>query len=301
MKKTSSLKDTNILKLPDGRKLCYAEYGDPKGKLIFEFHGNPSSRLGSILFDEVARRLGVRVIGIDRPGMGLSDYKSNRKLLDWPNDVIELANALGIDRFPIVGGSGGAPSVLACAYKIPERLTSVGVLFGPCPLGAPGATAGWSRSMRIRAFLGRNGPLWIGSLAMKAVARVMRRNPDRALTKMFEELPKSDKEAFNHPDVRQQYIDTILEAFRSGTRGVALDYALNMKPWGFRLEDISMEVYLWHGEDDTVVPLAMGRYLAQAIPNCQAMFIPGEGHFSLLPNYVEEILNTLISSDSSSR
>ncbi|UCC40416.1 MAG: alpha/beta hydrolase [Candidatus Aminicenantes bacterium] len=288
-----NLRDDNILLLPDGRQLGYAEYGDPKGKTIFEFHGNPSSRLGSILFDEAARRLGVRIIGIDRPGMGLSDYKHGRKLLEWPDDVIELANALDIDRFPIVGGSGGVPSVLACACKIPERLTSVGILFGPRPLGASGATAGWSRSRRIQVFLGRNGPIWIGSLAMKAVARVMRRNPDRALSKMFKELPEPDKEAFNQPGVKQQYINTIQEAFRSGTRGVALDYALNMKPWGFSLEDIQIQVYLWHGEDDTVVPPAMGRYLAQAIPNCQARFIPGEGHFSLLPNHVEEILNTL--------
>ena len=289
-----TLRDDNILKLLDGRQLGYAEYGDPKGKTIFEFHGNPSSRLGGILFDEAARRLGVRVIGIDRPGMGISDYKPSRKLLDWPDDVIELANALGIDRFPIVGGSGGVPSTLACAYKIPERLTAVGVLFGPRPLGAPGATARWSRSRRIQVFLGRNGPIWIVGLAMKAVARVMRRNPDRALSKMFKELPEPDKKAFNQPGVKQQYLDTIQEAFRSGTRGVALDYALNMKPWGFRLEDIQIEVYLWHGEDDTVVPPAMGRYLAQAIPNCQAKFIPDEGHFSLLPNYVEEILNTLV-------
>ncbi len=289
-----NLRDDNILRLPDGRRLGYAEYGDPKGKTIFEFHGNPSSRLGSILFDEAAKKMGIRVIGIDRPGIGLSDYKPHRKLLDWPNDVIELANALGIDRFPIVGGSGGAPSTLACAYKIPERLSAVGVLFGPRPLGAPGATAGWSRSRRIQVFLARNGPIWIGSLGMKSVARVMRRNPNRALSKMFKELPEPDKEAFNQPGVKQQYIDTIQEAFRSGTRGVALDYALSMKPWGFRLEDIQIEVYLWHGEDDTVVPPAMGRYLAQAIPNCQARFIPSEGHFSLLPNYVEEILNTLV-------
>lgn len=284
----------NYLRLPDGRKLCYAEYGDPHGKPIFEFHGNPSSRLGSKLFDEAARRLGVRVIGIDRPGMGLSDYKPGRKLLDWPDDVIELANALGIDRFPIVGGSGGVPSVLACAYKIPKRLTSVGILFGPRPLGAPGATAGWSRTRRIQVFLGRNGPIWIERLAMKAVARVMRRNPDRALSKMFKELPEPDKEAFNQPGVKQQYIDTIQEAFRSGTRGVALDYALNMKSWGFRLEDIQREVYLWHGEDDTVVPPAMGKYLAEAIPNCHARFLPNEGHFSLLPNHVDEILGVLV-------
>jgi pimeloyl-ACP methyl ester carboxylesterase len=129
---------------------------------------------------------------------------------------------------------------------------------------------------------------------MRAVARTMRTNPDSALSKLFKELPKPDRDSFDVPGVRQQYIDTIREAFRSGTRGVALDYALSMKPWGFKLEDISIEVHLWHGEDDTVVPPAMGRYLAKAIPNCHARFLPNEGHFSLLPNHVDEILDVLV-------
>lgn len=86
MENANSLKDTNILLLPDGRRLGYAECGDPKGKPIFEFHGNPSSRLGSILFDEAARRLDIRVIGIDRPGEG------HFSLL--PNYVEEILNTL---------------------------------------------------------------------------------------------------------------------------------------------------------------------------------------------------------------
>jgi len=287
-------KTNQTITLNDGRNLGYAEFGESQGKPIFEFHGNPSSRLGSMLFDEMARKLSVRVIGIDRPGMGLSDYKPGRKLLDCPDDVVELADKLGIERFPIVGGSGGVPSTLACAYKIPERLTAAGIMFGPRPLGASGATAGWSRSRRIQVFLGRYGPLWVGSMAMRAVARAMRNDPDSALSKLFKELPQPDRDSFDIPGVKQQYIDTIREAFRTGTRGVALDYALSVKPWGFRLEDISIEVHLWHGEDDTVVPPAMGRYLSQTLPKCQARFLPGEGHFSLLPNHVEEILEVLV-------
>ena len=80
------------LKLKDGRTLGFAQYGDLEGKPVLEFHGNPSSRLGSRLFDEAARRMGVCVIGVDRPGMGLSDGKPHRKLLDWPDDVVELAD-----------------------------------------------------------------------------------------------------------------------------------------------------------------------------------------------------------------
>ena len=296
-----NLRDDNILRLPDGRRLGYAEYGDPQGKPILEIHGNPSSRLGAELFDEAAKKMGIRVIGIDRPGIGLSDYKPHRKLLDWPDDVIELADALGFDRFPIVGGSGGAPSTLACAYKIPERLSAVGVLFGPRPIGTPGATDGWSRSRRVQAFFERNGPFWLVRMAMSIIARTLRNNPEKAFSMMFEELPPPDKAALDDPKVQQQFVNTVREAFRAGPDGVAMDKILIMKPWGFKLEDISIEVHLWYGEDDKLVPPVMGRYLANTIPNCQARFIPGEGHFSLLPNHVEEILNTLVSSNGSSR
>jgi len=286
-------KTNQTLKLKDDRTLGFAEYGDPQGKPIFEFHGNPSSRLGG-LFDETAKKMGIRVIGIDRPGMGLSDYKPHRKLLDWPDDVIELEDSLGFEQFPIVGGSGGVPATLACAYKIPERLSAVGVLFGPRPIGTPGATDGWSLSRRVQAYLERKGPFWVVRMGMSLVARIMRSNPEKALSKMFEELPPSDKATFDDLRVQQQYIDTIREAFRAGPDGVTMDKILTMKPWGFKLEDISIEVHLWHGEADKVVPPAMGHYLANTIPNCRAKCISEEGHFSLLPNHAQEILEALV-------
>lgn len=287
-------KKNQTIHLKDGRTLGYAEFGDPQGIPIFEFHGNPSSRLGSEIFDETAKDLGIRVIGVDRPGMGLSDYKPHRKLLDWPDDVVELADALGFEQFPIVGGSGGVPATLACAYKIPERLNAVGILFGPRPIDSPGATNGWSRSRRIQAFLERNGPFCLPRMAMSMVARIMRADPEKALSKMFEELPPSDKAIMATPKAKRQYIKTIREAFRTGPDGVTLDKILTMKPWGFKLEDISIQIHLWHGEADSVVPPAMGHYLADKIPNCRARFISNEGHFSLLPNHAQDILETLV-------
>ncbi len=168
------------------------------------------------------------------------------------------------------------------------------MLFGPRPIGTPGATDGWSRSRRIQAYLERNSPFWVTKMGMSIVARIMRKNPDKALSKMFEDLPPSDRAAFDNPRVKQQYIDTIREAFRGGPDGVTLDIILTMKPWEFKLEDISIEVHLWHGEADKVVPPAMGHYLADTIPNCRAKFIPEEGHFSLLPNHDQEILEALV-------
>jgi pimeloyl-ACP methyl ester carboxylesterase len=226
--------------------------------------------------------------------MGLSDYKPGRRLLDWPDDVVEFADRMGIGRFAVVGGSGGVPATLACAYKIPHRLSSVAVLCGPRPLGEPGATDGWSRTRRIQSLLGRRGPLWIPELAMRRVARVALGDPDTALHRIFGDLPAPDRAALERPELNRHYVDTIREAFRSGPRGAALEYVLIKRPWGFRLEDIPITVHLWHGEDDTLFPPAMGRYLARAIPDCRATFFPNEGHFSLLSGHVDEVLTVLV-------
>jgi pimeloyl-ACP methyl ester carboxylesterase len=282
------------LNLKDGRKLGYAVYGQPDGKPVFHFHGNPSSRLETKIFHESANKYHACIIGIDRPGIGLSDYKPGRKLLDWPNDVVELAGKLGYKRFSIIGGSGGGSAVLACAYKIPDKLVSAGVYATPRPLDEPGATRGWGWLMRLVAFMGRNCPLWMTELSLKPYADMLRGDTAKALSKMAEQLPPPDRKAFEQGEVRQILGSGIKEAFISGTRGFALDYMLSMKSWGFSLEKIQMEVYLWQGEQDSTIPAAMGHYLAGAIPHCKATFFKDDGHFSLLANRTDEMLSTLL-------
>ena len=114
--------------LPDGRTLGFAEYGDPSGRPVLFFPGTPSGRLFQHPDESIAASLGARVITLDRPGYGLSDFLRNRALLHWPDDVEELADTLGFDRFAVAGISGGAPYVAACALKIPGRLTPLRLL-----------------------------------------------------------------------------------------------------------------------------------------------------------------------------
>ena len=99
--------------LADGRALGFAEYGNPNGKPLFYFHGHPGSRFEARYLENSET---ARIIGVDRPGLGLSTYKAGRKILDWPDDIAELANSLGIARFAVAGFSGGGPYALACAY-----------------------------------------------------------------------------------------------------------------------------------------------------------------------------------------
>src|SRR5512136_1888696 len=120
----------NTITLHDGRTLAYAEYGDPHGKPVFFFHGSPGSRLFTPP-DEVTKHQHVRLICTDRPGYGASTFQLGRRLLDWPQDINDLAEALRIKKFYIVGHSGGGPYTLACAYALPDRILAAATLSGP--------------------------------------------------------------------------------------------------------------------------------------------------------------------------
>src|SRR5580704_2836233 len=140
-------RDYQSIKLRDGRTLAYAQFGDPEGDPIIYCHGTPSSRAeGELtLRGSCAAQLGLRVIIPDRPGMGGSDFLPNRRVVDWPNDVLELADALQIERFAMLGSSGGAPYALVCGAMIPERVSVVGVIGAVAPIDAPGLFSPRSR------------------------------------------------------------------------------------------------------------------------------------------------------------
>jgi pimeloyl-ACP methyl ester carboxylesterase len=290
-KSTFNLKPA-ILNLADARTLSYAEYGDPQGQPLMYFHGWPSSRLEAEMVDAPARRHHLRIIAPDRPGFGRSDFQSGRRLIDWPADVIELANELGLDRFSILGPSGGGPYAAVCAWKIPERLRSVGIVSGQSPTDDPSVLAGMRPLNRRLALIGRWAP-WLFRPLSWPVIRALKREPDGYLARLMSDLPEPDRKVMVRAEIRKPLQNGALEAFRNGSRGAALENALYARPWGFDLGAITMEVHLWYGELDLNVPPAMGRYLASAIPNCHARFYPNEGHLSVFVNHMDEILQTV--------
>jgi pimeloyl-ACP methyl ester carboxylesterase len=263
------------IRLRDGRRLGYAEWGGLGGHPVLYFHGWPGSRLEGRLADEAARAEGVRLIALDRPGMGLSDYQPRRRLVDWPDDVLQLATALGLERFAVLGISGGGPYAAVCAWKLSEYLTHVGIVSSLAPLDVPGVIAGMGRRNRLSfQLMGRVAVLRRALFAAMAISA--RRHPDRLLERGVGAA--ADQKYLVRPDVRKVLGEGLAEAFRNGGRGSAWEMGLYTRPWGFRLEDIRTPVYLSHGEQDANAPVAMGRYLASIIPECQASFYPGEGH-----------------------
>lgn len=286
-------RENQVIKLRDERILGFAEYGDPKGKPLFYFHGWPSSRKSGERFDAAGKKLHARIIAIDRPGYGLSDYQKGRNILDWPDDVVALADYLKIKKFAVVGVSGGGPYAAVCAYKIPRRITNIGIVVGLAPVYIPGLLDGapwmskfcWSTYARF--------PL-LGEVASWSQYLNARYGLALGLHR-FLFGAKSDKQLYYDSRIRNTTIKNYREAFRTGYKGAALDLQLYTHPWGLDVNDIKAKVYLWYGEDDKNVTLAMGKYYATHIPRSVLTVYPNEGHLISI-THAEQILKTRIKS-----
>lgn len=283
-----------LLTLADGRILSFAEYGDPAGVPLFYFHGLPGSRLEAQLTQSVAAGLGLRIIALDRPGFGYSDFAPRRALLDWPLDVLQAADLLDIAQFAVLGVSGGGPYALACAHRIAERLRAVGVVCGLGPLDGPGAVENMAWFPRVTFGMARRAPV-AGKLALvNFVGPLLASSPRRFLSMLRRRLPVPDRKVLSQRRVINVLCASLAEALRAGSRGAWYDVHLLSHPWGFDVRDIGFPVQLWHGGCDAVVPVAMGHRQAQALKHCRARFLPDDGHYSLPVNHVREILAPLI-------
>jgi pimeloyl-ACP methyl ester carboxylesterase len=284
----ADLNEDQTLVLSDGRTLGYAEYGDSAGAPLFFFHGFPGTRHMGKTASEVALKLKLRLICPDRPGFGLSDFQKDRTIADWPGDVVQLADALGLDRFGVIGVSGGGPYAAACARFIPERLNRTSIVCGVGPFNAPNATQGMGMQNRIMFGVSRYLPGMVGAL-MARMMNSARRDPDKAIQRMKASLPAVDQRVLERPEARDIFLDSAAPRADS-RRAIAQEAALYVNDWGFELSDIRAEVHLYQGELDLNVSPNMGRIQAAQIPNCDAHFYPDEGHMSLVLNRTEEYL-----------
>ncbi|MCF1183054.1 alpha/beta hydrolase [Marichromatium gracile] len=282
------------LRLSDGRQLGYTEYGVPDGRPVCYCHGFPSSRQEAGLLHQAARIEGIRLIAPDRPGYGLSSDRPGREIHDWPADLAELTERLGIDRFDLIGVSGGGPYALACLAALPARIRRCTLI---CPLGpiylapvrramAPGVRASLSLARRLPRLTNRfyTGPIpALLAARPEVVARLRYRNaaaPDRAV--------------LDRPEVTAALDRTIVDAMRDGAHGARRDLHLYPRPWGFEPDRIDRAITLWHGDTDNTVPVAHAHWYARHLPDCRARILHGEGHYSLPVRHGHGILKGLI-------
>lgn len=261
----------------DGRTLCYLDTENADGKPVLIFHGFPGTRLQRLPDEELPLRKGLRLITIDRPGCGLSDFKPRRTLLDWADDVVDLTEHLGLKKFSIVGWSGGGPYALACAYRIPERLEKVALMCALGPMDRRKGTKGMANFNRLTMAMSRHLP-WLSKIQVSTIAQLVKRRPDTMLRIFESQSPPSEREWFANSEFREALIKDVQESLRQGNEGTTWDLRLYPRPWGFELQEIKPQVRLWHGAIDSTVPVQMGHFIAEQVPNCEATFLPDAGH-----------------------
>jgi pimeloyl-ACP methyl ester carboxylesterase len=283
-----------VIHLPGGRTLGYAEYGPADGPPLFLFHGLPGSRLDAPQMwpEEPAD---VRVIAPDRPGFGTSAFQDGRRLTDWADDVRQLADSLGIGRFLVAGFSGGGPHALAVAHGLPDRVIAAGSIGGAGPVDTPGALAGMNRVNRLIFACARRAPRVLGLLIARHASQISLQ-PAKLIERSSRDrhLPEADRVAMTDPRLRELMIAAGPETFRQGIKGVVHEAHICARPWGFAPATIKPPVLLWHGDQDTNVPLAMARDLADQIPGSSITVYPGEGHL-IVPRHWPEIQAALLS------
>ena len=267
-------------KTPDGRTLAHVERGAADGVPVLVNHGTPGSRLSRHPDSELYERHGVRMIAYDRPGYGLSDPHPGRSVADAASDIGAIADKLGLDRFAVVGGSGGAPHALACGALLGDRVLRVGALVTP----APSDTDDFDffeglADINVKEF----GAALEGREAVEAFiqpyADELRRNPDTVIEEIVSELPEVDREIAEREGFRAIMRESFSEAVRQGVRGWADDDLAFAKSWGFEPEDVHAEVRLWQGELDVLAPRSHGEYVAGRLPNARFELLEGGGHF----------------------
>jgi pimeloyl-ACP methyl ester carboxylesterase len=254
---------SDVMTLPDGRRLCWYEFGDPDGLPVIYTTGTPVSGLGGAWYDQSARAAGLRWISPDKPGYGGSDYHRGRTLASWGDDVAALAGHLSLDRFALAGESGGGPFTLAVAHQLADRVSIAALLASAGAVRSSRAErAGQQTRIRFYGWLTRNAP------PLNAVPLTVMRwslaSPARVEWALRREM--AGKPEVKQADLRIEY-EAVADALRQGTRGAVQELALIRPPWPLPLSDIRTPVHLWHGLRDTNAPIATSRHLARELPD----------------------------------
>lgn len=274
--------------LPDGRTLAYTDIGAAGDRVAFYFHGAPGSRFELAALDDAFAVAGVRVITADRPGYGGSNPLPGRTTADWADDVIALADHLGVERLVVMGLSSGGPYTVACAALLDERIIGAIVAAGNTDMSWPGAADGY----------------------LQSELDLMAMDDDAAAVAWCEQHYGSDGSGFfadgdmDLGPVDNAWLDgernlasltaTMNEAFGQGVVGYAHDITVQGRPWTFDPATIGCPTLVVHGAEDHLVPIAHSEHTAALIPGAELRVLPGVGHLGLideLPRLAAELVD----------
>lgn len=282
---------TNKLALPDGRILCWSENGDPGGKPLILMHGLGSTRHFRHPDDVPLIDAGLRLIMPDRPGVGDSSVQVNRQVSDWVADIEALANHLGLQKFAVLGYSGGTPYALAVATAMPERVTHAGLVAAIPELSSAKDMARYAATFKFSTLSARLPLLMASSLPtlflpmMRIVLRSIRKSPNHYLEQSLAMGTDSDRAAFANPRLRQIYLETI----KAGTKGdgeeFVREYMLLVRDWKVDFTALRAPIRMWHGSSDTLISIEGAKTLARSLGNPTLNVIDDAGHYILFSHW----------------
>jgi pimeloyl-ACP methyl ester carboxylesterase len=277
-----------------GRRLGFAEFGSPHGHAVIWMHGTPGARR-QIPFEAraFAEREGLRIIGVDRPGIGSSTPHVYRNVLDWTNDLVILADALGIGSMRLIGLSGGGPYILAAGAALPDRVHGLAVIGGVAPSVGPDAATGGAIGVAVYfAPFVSLARVPIG-IVLTAAIRFMRPVAGRVLDLYAHVQPEGDRRLLGRPEFKAMFVDDLLNGSRKQVTAPLSDLLLFSRDWGFKVKDVKVPVRWWHGDADHIVPHRHGEHMVNLLPDAELITMPGESHLGGL-GYAEKILGSLM-------
>jgi pimeloyl-ACP methyl ester carboxylesterase len=283
-------RSSRVHRLADGRTIGYAEYGSTDGLPVIALHGTPGSRYMFALTDEGARARGLRIIAPDRPGYGLSDVHRFDTLAETASDVRAIADALEIDRFVLLGVSGGGPHAVAAAALLKSRVRRM-VLIAPV---GPVAASEHIRMSHLHHFIfSRMAPSHHAAGAFFLGLRTMIDwAPGAAYQLLMQRVTASDHEALLRPEVRDNLQATLREGLRRSIDGPLQDLRLYCGSWDLPLGEIDVPSIMWQGSADTIVPPDAAYHLAGALHNCRLEVVEGAGHYWVFGE-LDRVLDTV--------
>jgi pimeloyl-ACP methyl ester carboxylesterase len=272
--------NVRLLHLPDGRRLAYAEYGERTAYPLIFSHSHGSSRLEAAFFHQQARQAGFRIIAVDRPGVGLSDFCSEGSHSRSAQDFLALADKLRLQHFGALAVGGGAAFSLALASMAPQRVSIV--------LGISSVLPAWSCNCQpLQSLL--KGLLCLLLRAQMALRHLRcGHDPRRYLERLRDSLNFSDRRLFDNPRILAMLQRDARESLRQGSRGVAFDATIGLESSSHTSEELPVPIHLWYGTADSSSQLRDVERFAHQHPGVQIHRVANRGRYFYLRN-VEDV------------
>jgi len=277
----------HLIDLPDGGQLSVIEQGSPQGRAVVYLHGSPGSNKDHCHQEALYRELDVRMISVNRPGIGKSSSKEGWNALGFAGDLKTVLDTLGVEKAAVSGFSSGGLHACAFAHQHPERVSKLGLLASVAPFDIPELSESRAEASKQLHDMARDNP----DVLLEQFSGVD--TPEALLAAIHAIVAPADQAIFERPDIAEQFHLAFADLLPDKLKHVFNEIGMINSPWGFSVTEIKAETHVWHGTADINVPIECCKYLTEQIPSAEAHCIEGAGHYFPFVQW-REILQSIL-------